>query len=186
MITEPVDKLALYVVDTNHCTFWDEIFVEFNTMPSISVTSKKALCGELTGSGSVVPEGNPVDYIFEWEDFPGYESNKIFDVGAGLYKVKVTSILTGCDTLVELIISEFGAPDIEITASFDGAICPGTEITLTAKNADYYIWDDPDFTRNDSLIIAPFGTITIQNGSGTSHLYTGGFEVLLNNWNDLY
>jgi len=37
----------------------------------------------------------------------------------------------------------------------------------------------------DSLIIAPFGTITIQNGSGTSHLYTGGFEVILNDWDDL-
>ena len=37
----------------------------------------------------------------------------------------------------------------------------------------------------DSLIIAPFGTITIHNGPGTSHLHTGGFEVLLNNWDDL-
>lgn len=37
----------------------------------------------------------------------------------------------------------------------------------------------------DSLIIAPFGTIAIHNGPGTSHLYTGGFEVLLNNWEDL-
>ena len=37
----------------------------------------------------------------------------------------------------------------------------------------------------DSLIIAPFGTITIHNGPGTQHLYTGGFEVLLNDWDDL-
>jgi len=37
----------------------------------------------------------------------------------------------------------------------------------------------------DSLIIAPFGSITIQNKPGTSNLYTGGFEVILNNWDDL-
>ncbi len=38
---------------------------------------------------------------------------------------------------------------------------------------------------SDSLIIAPFGKVIINNGKGTSHLYTGGFEVIINNWNDL-
>ncbi len=38
---------------------------------------------------------------------------------------------------------------------------------------------------SDSLIQAPFGTIQIKNGIGTSHLYTGGFEVIINNWDDL-
>lgn len=34
-------------------------------------------------------------------------------------------------------------------------------------------------------IIAPFGTVTVRNGNGTHQLYTGGFEVVLNNWDDL-
>ena len=34
-------------------------------------------------------------------------------------------------------------------------------------------------------IIAPFGNVKIKNGSGTSHLYTGGFEVLIHKWDDL-
>lgn len=38
---------------------------------------------------------------------------------------------------------------------------------------------------SDSIIKAPFGTININNGTGTSHLYTGGFEVIINNWDDL-
>lgn len=34
-------------------------------------------------------------------------------------------------------------------------------------------------------IIAPFGSITIKNGNGTHQLYAGGFEVVLNNWDEL-
>ncbi|MCG8575065.1 MAG: ABC transporter permease [Flavobacteriales bacterium] len=37
----------------------------------------------------------------------------------------------------------------------------------------------------DSLIIAPFGSIQIKNGIGTHHLYAGGFEVLIHEWEDL-
>jgi lipoprotein-releasing system permease protein len=39
--------------------------------------------------------------------------------------------------------------------------------------------------ESDSVIIAPFGKVFIQNGKGTAHLYTGGFEVIINNWEDL-
>ena len=31
----------------------------------------------------------------------------------------------------------------------------------------------------------PFGRLKIRNGKGTSNLYAGGFEILLNNWDDL-
>ena len=34
-------------------------------------------------------------------------------------------------------------------------------------------------------ISAPFGTLEIKNGKGTQHLYTGGFEVIIRDWNDL-
>mgnify|MGYP000283026602 FL=1 len=38
---------------------------------------------------------------------------------------------------------------------------------------------------NANEIKTPFGSIHIQNGKGTHHLYTGGFEVLINEWGDL-
>jgi lipoprotein-releasing system permease protein len=34
-------------------------------------------------------------------------------------------------------------------------------------------------------IKTPFGSVHIENGKGTHHLYTGGFEVLINDWKDL-
>ncbi|MGV6861736.1 MAG: ABC transporter permease [Putridiphycobacter sp.] len=39
--------------------------------------------------------------------------------------------------------------------------------------------------ESDSVILAPFGKIYINNGKGTGHLYTGGFEVIINQWDDL-
>lgn len=54
--------------------------------------------------------------------------------------------------------------------------CYCTEELLKEKPIEY---------ESDSVIIAPFGKILIQNGKGTAHLYTGGFEVIINNWEDL-
>lgn len=34
-------------------------------------------------------------------------------------------------------------------------------------------------------IKTPFGSVHIENGKGTHHLYTGGFEVLIHDWEDL-
>ncbi len=38
---------------------------------------------------------------------------------------------------------------------------------------------------SDSLIITPFGRIAIQNGTGTGRFYTGGYELLIADWEDL-
>ena len=54
--------------------------------------------------------------------------------------------------------------------------CYCTEELLKEKPIEY---------ESDSVIIAPFGKILIKNGKGTAHLYTGGFEVIINNWDDL-
>lgn len=37
----------------------------------------------------------------------------------------------------------------------------------------------------DSLILTPFGKVIIQNGTGSHNQYVGGFEVILENWEDL-
>ena len=38
---------------------------------------------------------------------------------------------------------------------------------------------------SDSLIKMPFGTIEIKQGNGTHDLYAGGFEIILEDWNEL-
>lgn len=156
MITQNTDPLILYAKDTNNCVFSDDVAVEFFPQPDLQITTEKALCGQLNGSAAIVPEGNPDDYLYEWADFPENTKNKIVDVGAGLYSVKVSSILTGCDTIVEIIVQEFGAPETIITVSVDEPICPGTQITLTAGNADYYVWANPEGLRDEQIIVAPF------------------------------
>lgn len=54
--------------------------------------------------------------------------------------------------------------------------CTCSESLLREKPIEY-------ISEND--IKMPFGTVKIQNGKGTQHLYTGGFEVILNEWQDL-
>jgi lipoprotein-releasing system permease protein len=43
----------------------------------------------------------------------------------------------------------------------------------------------PVIFNSDSSITMPFGTIEIRQGKGTQNLYTGGFEILLEDWNEL-
>ena len=38
---------------------------------------------------------------------------------------------------------------------------------------------------SENEIVMPFGKIKIENGKGTHHLYTGGFEIMLKHWDDL-
>lgn len=54
--------------------------------------------------------------------------------------------------------------------------CFCTEQILAEKPIEY---------ASDSVIIAPFGRVLLKNGKGTAHLYTGGFEVIINHWDDL-
>jgi len=155
-LSHNMDPLILYVTDTNYCSFSDDISVIFYSAPNVVTTTEKALCGMQNGTASVVPLGNPDDFTYIWEDFPDNETNKIWDVGAGVYPVQVTSIITGCDTLVEIVVEEFGAPDTKIISSVVGPACPGTPITLTASNADSYIWINPEGSRDEEIIVHPY------------------------------
>lgn len=76
-----------------------------------------------------------------------------------------------------------GEPDIE-NQLYDRSIAKviidsacGCTAEILARKPFKYI--------SDSLIIAPFGKIIFESGNGTEHLYTGGYEILINNWQDL-
>lgn len=45
--------------------------------------------------------------------------------------------------------------------------------------------DNQIIYQSDSLIIMPFGKIFIKNGKGTQNKYSGGYEVLISEWDDL-
>lgn len=54
--------------------------------------------------------------------------------------------------------------------------CTCSEAALKEKPIEYI---------SENEIKMPFGKITISNGKGTSHLYTGGFEIILKHFRDL-
>jgi lipoprotein-releasing system permease protein len=45
--------------------------------------------------------------------------------------------------------------------------------------------ENPVTFVSEKEIKMPFGKIEIENGNGTQHLYAGGFEILINKWDDL-
>jgi lipoprotein-releasing system permease protein len=58
-------------------------------------------------------------------------------------------------------------------------------VTNPCECSDEVLKNNPIQYENDSVLIAPFGKIILNNGKGTAHLYTGGFEITINNWEDL-
>ncbi len=108
-----------------------------------------------------------------------------YDWGFG-YTREAYYLLNGKSKKIQVISTDFeldpmdsrensvSIPDTaEIQVHFDQP-CACTEATLAEIN---YL--------SSETIEAPFGSIQIKNGSGTQHLYTGGFEVIINEWKDL-
>lgn len=59
------------------------------------------------------------------------------------------------------------------------------KIDSICECSDELLAQKPIERIGDSLIRMPFGEIHIENGAGTSQLYASGFEVLINDWDDL-
>jgi lipoprotein-releasing system permease protein len=119
--------------------------------------------------------------------------------GSGSYKYR----WNGTDTYVEqdyILLNGSLEEDIEvISTDFDreiyGLTVNENSVPDTAK-AKIIVSKPCDCTAeilanqpfeflSDKEILAPFGKIEIRNGNGTHHLYTGGFEILLHDWEDL-
>jgi len=121
----------------------------------------------------IVAYGSTNTFIYDWGN--GYDSPilKLLDLNKNTISVDVLPT-----------IKDFYGYSVSRDSLFNRSIaelniktpCNCTEELLESQPIEYI---------SDSLIIAPFGIITIHNQPGTSHLYTGGFEVLLNNWDDL-
>jgi len=121
----------------------------------------------------VLAFGSTNTFIYDWGDGYDTPSLKILNLDKNTIHVDVlptTKDFYGYSVSRDSILNKSVAQlNVQIT-------CNCTDEILNEKPIEYI---------GDSLIIAPFGTIKVQNQPGTSHLYTGGFEVILKNWDDL-
>lgn len=118
--------------------------------------------------------GSTNSFLYDWGD--GYETSTMKVLN--LEKNKKLSIEV---MPVERDFYGYTTPRDSLTDISSATISTITPCDCTPEILE----NQPIEYLSDSLIKAPFGTITINNGPGTSHLYTGGFEVIIDNWDDL-
>lgn len=121
----------------------------------------------------VLAYGSTNTFIYDWGS--GYDSPtlKILNLDKELINIDVLPT-----------VKDFYGYSVSRDSLFNRSTAK-LDVKMPCNCSEELLKKQPIEYIGDSLIIAPFGTITIHNGPGTSHLHTGGFEVLLNNWDDL-
>jgi len=121
----------------------------------------------------VLAFGSTNTFIYDWGN--GYESPTLKILNLNKESIQVNVLPT---------IRDFYGYSVS-KDSLSNKSTAQLNVETPCNCSDEILRNQPIEYIGDSLIIAPFGSITIQNEPGTNHLYTGGFEVILNNWDDL-
>jgi len=122
----------------------------------------------------VLAYGSTNTFTYDWGN--GYESQTLKLINLKNNTPLSVDVLPTIKDFYGYSVSRDSLSNFSIAKLNIKTPCNCTEKLLKEQPIEYI---------NDSTIIAPFGTISINNGIGTSHLYTGGFEVILNEWSDL-
>jgi len=118
-----------------------------------------ATCGMSNGSITLtMATGDTYDYA--WTKFPQINSNRLTDLPVGTYEVVITSQTTSCQIKKTFSVSAKGAPVVSITASTDQTICRGDTVTLTARGAVNYLWENPSGISSSVVKVSPSITTT--------------------------
>ncbi len=145
------------VEDYHGCVSWDTIYVLKKFSPEVErIETEKALCGESDGSATVIPVGDIDDFNYYWEEDSTETSNKLSNIPGGIYHVHVINPKTTCARITEITVPELGGADVQIKASTDSIVCPGTPVVLTASNADAYEWVNPEGLIDAQIVVIPF------------------------------
>ncbi len=155
-----IQEYRVRVQDYNGCIGWDTVHVEIKSPPRVDFEYTKAICGDPTGSATVVPSGGVDNYYYHWEDFPGNTSNRIENVLGGDYVVYVTSKYLGCEASFVATVPELGGANVKIVPSVDAALCPGTSMTLSVSGATLFEWLEPAGLTGEEITVQPKATTT--------------------------
>ncbi|MCK5822155.1 MAG: hypothetical protein KAH17_09715, partial [Bacteroidales bacterium] len=153
-------QLILEVKDYNACYSKDTISIEFTPPPKLTIKSTKALCGALNGTVTVTPDGAIEEFLYFWDSDSTETGNVLSNLGAGLYSVRVVSLISSCENYAEIAVTELGGPDTKIIPSIDSTICAGTEITLKALNGDAFEWINLNGSSDEEVTVNPYETTT--------------------------
>lgn len=120
--------------------------------------------------------GGTGSYKYKWNGTETYIEQDYILLNGNLEE-SIQVISTDFDREVYgLTVNDNSVPDTATAQVIVTSPCQCTQELLSSKPIEF---------ASENEILMPFGKIVIQNGYGTHHLYTGGFEILLHEWEDL-
>ena len=114
--------------------------------------------------------GNDINYQMQWDDQPSTSNYFLFtgtEIENITFKAAKISTLNGKPSE----LWDQSTVNIKIDTA-----CACTPELLALKPVHFI---------SENEIIMPFGKIIVKNGMGTENQYIGGYEVLINSWDDL-
>lgn len=140
------------------------------------LTVRKDTCidGQFVLKG--ITTGGTGAYRYKW-NYSDYFNEKDYILLNGKLNEEIQLVSTDYEMEIFGMSKEYSSvPDTAYAKINITHPCECTEEILAANQIIF---------NSDSNITMPFGSIEITQGKGTHHLYTGGFEILLNDWDQL-
>lgn len=160
----------LSVTDANGCmAAYDTVIMQPDSLLPVISAVPPACFGYTNGAASVSVSGGNGGYSYVWNN--GLQATIIYNLGAGIYSVDVSDSL-GCQTSGVILLPD--PPQLNMIASNDTLICPGTNVSLYAAASGgtgnhSYQWS-PSGSNTSGITVAPavetnyVCTITDDNG----------------------
>lgn len=149
---------SVTVTDAFGASASDEIMIQVNPIPLVSITGDNSSCaGQIemlsaTGVGSYL-----------WST--GSTSNQIFIQETGTYMVTVTNQYN-CATVSEHTITFFPAPSAYLGGDIE--TCSGDVVTLEASPGGLYYWSTGSTSSYINVTLSGFYSLTVSNALGCS------------------
>ncbi len=93
-------------------------------------------------------------------------------ISGGTYNAAIFNPATGCFTFTSNLNVQFVTPSATITPSGPLALCPGSNVTLTANAGNTYLWNNGATTQSINVAAAGTYTVTVSNGPNCSAIST--------------
>jgi len=158
--------------------------ITVNPIPSISIISTSATCGDNNGSANATISGGNPGYSIYWSN--GATTEDISDLSAGLYFINVTD----SKSCVASKPATIGTTGLILSATTTGSNCPGAdegEINLSISSSvavESILWSNGETTEDiNNLQAGTYEvTVTLVDGcmSVASYVVSGPLEILFN------
>ncbi len=150
--TFDVNTAGTYTVTVTDqgCTATDEVTINYNTNPNITLGPDFTMCGT-----APFVLASPTADTYLWQDGSTNPTFTVFPPG-GVFSVTIT--IGGCSATDEININHAPLPPIDLGPDID--ICVGETYTITAPAADAYVWQDN--STNPTFNVTQSGNYSVQ------------------------